>query len=130
MPQRSLVVDVRRPVQRHHTISSRRKAEALARAAGLDSATHELVRINHDIANALYWFRWHAFGAKIDIRIRRGRPQQVCECVGDEAVDFLWHPPVATSETGLEMRNPDPEFGTHQRASHSRVDVADHEDPF
>jgi hypothetical protein len=53
--------------------------------------------------------------------------QDLGELVGDDSVDLLGHRPVEAPETGLDVRERDPELRRSERSGQGRVDVARYE---
>src|SRR3990172_1556339 len=84
-------------------------------------------RIDHHISYKVNLGGIDAFALEVLIGVTARGEQDAGERVGDETIDFFGHRPIETPKAGFNMRDADQEFGGHDRASHGRVDVADHD---
>lgn len=86
-------------------------------------------RIDHDIADKLDLGGGNTFAEEVFIAVGRRGEKQVGETIGDQAIDFLGHGAVEAAEAGFEMGDFDTQLGSHERAPHGGIDVADNDDP-
>jgi SAM-dependent methyltransferase len=94
-----------------------------------DRAPQHLERIDHDVADPRDLVGRDPLPLQIGVGIRRWGPQQVRDRIGDEAVDFLRHRPIAAAQSRFEMSERQAKLLCDERASRGRIDVADNDDP-
>ena len=95
---------------------------------GHDPRPHHLERVDHDVADALDLLRGDPFPQQVLVPVRRRRPEDVGDRVGDDAVDLLGHGAVERAQPRLQVRRLHPQLHRRERAGDRRVHVPHHHD--
>ena len=78
-------------MQRHDTKSSGLDLETRGHAKAVNMRTLQLEGVNHDVADKFDAILGNTFGLQIPIAIERGRPENICQPIGDDAINLLGH---------------------------------------
>ncbi len=103
-------------VQGDHAVIASLEPELVPFATGLDAFAHELVGIDHDVADARDPFRRHALGGEVLVPVRRRRPEDVGDGIRRQPVDFLGHPSITAAQPRLQVCHRNVQFRSDQRA--------------
>ena len=84
-------------------------------------------RVDHRVPDLVDPLGRGALGQEVGPSLGAVREEEVCESVGENAVDLLGHRPVARAQAGLDVRDGDLELRRRQRAGQGGVHVAAHD---
>jgi hypothetical protein len=121
------VVDVGRPVQRHHEV-----AAPLQPGLGDEGRRAQVrqigqQRVDHRVADEEDALVGHACFSQVGVGHLAGGEEPVGDGVGDQAVDLLGHRPVARADAAFDVRHRQVQLLRGDGAGHGGGDVADHQ---
>jgi hypothetical protein len=116
-------------VQRDDRVLALAHAQLLAHARRGGARQLGEQRVDHHVADESDFFGGDALGAQVLVGVGRGREQEVCDLIRQQAVDLFGHRAVAAAQPRLDVRDRDAELRADERGGERRVHVAVHHDP-
>ena len=112
-------------MQRYDAVFPSSQLHIPASIRRLDPATQHLERVDHNVAHKVNLVFVDTFPQQVRVRVCRWRPQQVSNCIGDQAIDLLGHAAIPATKACFEMYDWYPEFSPDHCARRRGVHVAD-----
>ena len=121
------IVDVARPVQRHHAVVPRLNVHFGEGGKRLRLFEVGQERVDHHVPHVVDVVAVPPLFSQVDDARRFGTEKKRADRVGHDPVDLFGHSPVAAPQTRLDVDERYPQVYRCQTACHRAVDVADHQ---
>ena len=128
-PERDLLINVRRSMQRQHCIVPVVEVQVLSHGRSFRPIEISQQRIDHDVADESNSLSRNSFSAQVRIGILRRREQKIGDLIRQQPIDLFRHRAIAAAQSRFDVRDFNAELRTYQRARDRRIDIANDDYP-